>query len=142
MRTRLSRRYAPPEVDGTIEALKAQGLLDDLAFARFWRESRERQHPKGALALRWELRRMGVAGDAVEQALDGLDEEDGAYRAGSKIAHRLGKLEQEGFRKKLSAYLRRRGFRPLLVRETVARLWAELSDPADSHINGGGYEQQ
>ena len=39
------------------------GYLDDAAFARAWVESRDRARPRGARALRDELRRKGVAAE-------------------------------------------------------------------------------
>src|SRR6266542_33079 len=39
------------------------GLVDDAAFARFWVENRQACRPRGAGALRDELRRKGIAPD-------------------------------------------------------------------------------
>jgi regulatory protein len=61
--------YRPDLVDGAIERLVDLGMLDDAAFARAWVESRDRAHPRGARALRTELRRMGVPDEEVEAAL-------------------------------------------------------------------------
>jgi len=52
--------YRPDLVAGAIERLAALGFLDDEAFARAWVESRDRAHPRGAMALRRELRRKGI----------------------------------------------------------------------------------
>jgi regulatory protein len=61
--------YRVDLVEGAIERLAALGYLDDAAFARAWVESRDRAHPRGARSLRDELRRKGVAGEAIEAAL-------------------------------------------------------------------------
>jgi len=61
--------YRPDLVEGAVERLLALGYLDDAAFARSWVESRDRARPRGARALRDELRHKGVAGADIEGAL-------------------------------------------------------------------------
>lgn len=129
-------------VETAVGALKDRGILGDEAFALFWRESRERHKPKGAPAIRWELVQRGVPREVAEEAVAGLDEEGGAYRAASALAGRLPRADFLTFRNKLAAYLRRRGFAFEVVRATVSRLWEELSDPADGHIEGGEQEEE
>lgn len=136
MRRRLTRRFAPAMVEETIASLRERGLLDDDAFATSWRQHRERLRPRSATTIRWELMRMGVSRDVAENALQGLDEEGAAYRAARMVRRRLGREDYGTFRKRLAAYLGRRGFGPNTVRGTVERVWRELADPADSHIEG------
>jgi regulatory protein len=112
-------------IDSTLSTLKAKGLLDDLAFSRFWRESRESSSPRSRAALRRELRQKGIDPDVVAEALDGVDEEAAAYRAAQKKAARLGTADHDDFRTKLSAVLRRRGFSYEMTEHTVNRLWQE-----------------
>ncbi len=80
--------YRPGLVEAAIERLLDLGMLDDEAFARAWVESRDRARPRGARALRDELRRKGVAAADVEAALavreaaaTGIGDEDAAGRA-------------------------------------------------------------
>lgn len=82
----IDQGYRPVLIDGAVQRLTELGYLDDAAFARAWVESRDRARPRGARALRDELRRKGVAADDAEAALaaraagmarEGLDE-DGA----------------------------------------------------------------
>jgi regulatory protein len=61
--------YRADLVDGALERLTELGYLDDAAFARAWVESRDRARPRGARALRAELRRMGVPAADAEAAL-------------------------------------------------------------------------
>ncbi len=56
-------------VEGALQRLTELGYLDDAAFASAWVESRDRARPRGARALRDELRRMGVATEDAEAAL-------------------------------------------------------------------------
>ena len=70
VRRRLSDAgYRAELVEGAIERLTALGYLDDEAFARSWVESRDRARPRGARALRDELRRKGVEAADVEAAI-------------------------------------------------------------------------
>ena len=61
--------YRADLVEGALDRLTELGYLDDAAFARAWVESRDRAQPRGARALRDELRRKGVAPAAAEAAL-------------------------------------------------------------------------
>ncbi len=70
VRRRLSSAgYRPALVETAIERLTELGFLDDEAFARSWIESRDRAHPRGARALRSELRQKGIADEVVTQVL-------------------------------------------------------------------------
>jgi regulatory protein len=142
VRRRLSRRFPASLIEGAIADLKEQGLLDDAAFARLWRQSREERRPRGASAIRWELLRMGVSREVAEEALEGLDEEGAAHRAGKAMLRRLGRTEYDVFREKLAAHLHQRGFGAETIRKTVRRLWEELSDPLYSHEDAKGHDEQ
>jgi regulatory protein len=61
--------YRDDLVEGTLDRLTELGYLDDAAFAQAWVESRDRARPRGARALRDELRRMGVTAVDAEAAL-------------------------------------------------------------------------
>ena len=106
--------------------LKEQGLIDDLAFARFWVENRESFRPRSARMVRHELRQKGLSEESIAQALADLDEEESAYRAGLRRGRRLTHLDEVSFRKKLIAYLLRRGFPYEVVNSVVERAWQEL----------------
>jgi len=61
--------YRVDLVAAALDRLTELGYLDDAAFARTWVESRDRARPRGARALRDELRRKGVATVDAEAAL-------------------------------------------------------------------------
>lgn len=86
--------------------------------------------------MKWELVRMGVAGEIAEDALLDVDEEANAYRAAQGTLRRLEHTDYDVFRRKLTAYLQRRGFRSRVVQKTVQQLWQELSHSADSDVEG------
>ncbi len=117
-----------------IARLRAQGHLDDAEFARYWVENRERFRPRGAQALRQELRNKGVADAASADLLVGIDLVDSAYRAAYGRAVRLSGLlapppagDRQAFRRKVGDFLARRGFAYDIVREVVGRLERELA---------------
>ena len=49
--------------------LESHGLLDDAQFSQAWVTSRTEAQPMGRERLSWELRRKGVAGETVAEAL-------------------------------------------------------------------------
>jgi regulatory protein len=61
--------YRADLVEEAVARLGALGYLDDEAFARAWVESRDRARPRGARALRSELRRKGLADEVVAEVL-------------------------------------------------------------------------
>ena len=69
-------------VEETLGRLNQVGLLDDLAFARYWVENRFQFRPRGLIALRQELRQKSVDEAIIEEVLPEYDEEEAAARAG------------------------------------------------------------
>jgi regulatory protein len=132
------RRYlqgkgvSPVIAEEVIERLTRAKLLDDLAFARYWVENREKFKPRGLRMLRHELRQKGVNAKIIAQALADLNEEESAYRAATQRGRRLAHLDQASFRQKLSSYLLRRGFPYGVVNPTVECIWQELGAEDDN----------
>ncbi|MEE9203234.1 MAG: regulatory protein RecX [Dehalococcoidia bacterium] len=130
LRQRLLRRGFPAQgVEEELERLAQQGLVDDAAFARSWREAREGMSPRSARLIQGELRRKGVDPEAAAEATRGLDDEEAAYRAAIKKAPRWASQDYMGFRRKAGDFLHRRGFSYEVVRHTVDRLWRETHTP-------------
>ena len=140
VRRRLSRRFSTDDVERAVSYLKDRDLLNDLDFAVQWRRDRESHRPRSNRIVRYELLRMGVARDVVEEALAGYDEEGNARRAGAMAAPRLAGLEYDEFRKKLSGHLARRGFTREIAMRTVDDLWRELSNADDGGVDGEGQD--
>ena len=109
-------------MEETIARLKGQGLLDEGAFARFWKEGRETASPRSKRLIEQELRRKGIDLELAREAVQDLDEDESALRAARKKARSLKGLDEETFRKKMLSYLRRRGFSWELARRTLLRL--------------------
>ena len=128
----LRRKETPPEViDEVLERLRRKGYLDDAAFVRFWVENRERHNPRGVWALRKELRQKGVARPLIESALDGLDTQDGAYRALDRRRRRWQRMQYADYRRLAGSYLARRGFDYGVASDALGKMWAEIA-PEDT----------
>ncbi len=122
---RLSNRFSTHVVLQALALLEDRGYLNDAAFARAWRESREAHRPRSAALIRRELQQRGVAREVADAAVAGLDEEDSAYQAGHRRTRALQGVDYATFRRRLGDYLKRRGFYSDVVRRTVDQLWQE-----------------
>ncbi len=126
VRERLRRRgFAPDCIESVLAKLREQNLIDDAAFARFWKESREAFSPRSHRLTRMELRQKGVPGNIIEQVVEGVDDEDNAYRAALSKTRRWPRSDYREFRRRLGGYLRRRGFDYEALNRTVERVWRE-----------------
>ncbi len=126
IRQRLLRRGFDGEAaDKALARLKEQGLIDDAAFARFWKDNRESFSPRSRRLTALELRRKGLPVDVIEAVIREIDESGSAYRAALGKARRLPLTDYRLFRRRLGAYLSRRGFNYEVINETVGRIWQE-----------------
>jgi regulatory protein len=121
------------QIDIVIEQLKEYRYLDDLDFAHYWVEQRNRFKPMAPQALRYELRRKGVDARIIDAVVEtATDPMAAALEAARSRAYRWYALGEEEFKKKLSALLQRRGFRWEVVRDAVEQVWQELD--SDEHV--------
>jgi len=110
-----------------VDHLKTSNYLGDKDFAQEWVKNRSTFRPRGRRMLRYELQQKGVAEEHIQSALASIeDEPELGYRAAIRYAARLADLDRETFRKRLSAYLARRGFSYGTVAPLVTRIWDEL----------------
>ena len=124
-RNLVKHKVAEPLIAPVLERLQRLGYLDDLGFARFWLENRNRFKPMGPRALRYELRSKGIADEIIETTLADIEEDEAAYRAAAGRASRFGRTTRQAFRQKLNGLLRRRGFESQTIRDVVLRLERE-----------------
>jgi len=125
VRERLQRRGFDDNTIGVVIAkLKEQGLVDDLAFAQFWKENRDSFSPRSQWLTKLELRQKGVADDIIDQVIK-IDDDDSAYRAALSKARRLFRSDYQDFRRRLGEYLKRRGFGYGVINHTIERVWEE-----------------
>jgi regulatory protein len=109
LRERLQRRgFDGDSVEAVLAKLKEQGLVDDMAFAQFWRDNRQ-----------------SLAADIIDQVVDTVDNADSAYRAALSKARSLSRSDYQSFRRRLGEYLKRRGFGYGVINHTVERIWQE-----------------
>jgi len=132
MKDRLHRRgFEDSKIEIVINKLKEQNLLDDTAFAQFWKENRQMFRPRSQRLTRMELRKKGVADEIIDEVTEKLDDMESAYQAALSKAQLLPKQEYEVFRRRLGDYLKRRGFGYAVINQTVKRIWQELKEPND-----------
>lgn len=126
IRERMQRRgFASETIDAAITRLREQALLDDEAFAQFWKENRESFRPRSRWLTGLELKRMGVVNNVIEQVVAGIDDEENAYRAALQKTRHCTPDDYQSFRRRLGDYLRRRGFNYEVISHTVERIWQE-----------------
>jgi regulatory protein len=136
VRRYLLGKQTPPElIDAALSRLDRLDMVNDHAFASFWLETREQFSPRGARALKNELRVKGVNREIVDELIDEEQDEERALRAGRKKALLLLRqttMDYTAFRSRLGSFLQRRGFGYEVSTRTVKSLWQELKeDPGE-----------
>jgi regulatory protein len=138
-----SNGYRAELVEGAITRMTELGMLDDVAFAQAWVESRDRSRPRGERAIRVELAQKGVERGVIDEILaarraggqapgdpDGLSDPDAvpvsvdraaAERLLAKHARSLARVADARQRRaRAYALLARNGFDPDTCREVAA----------------------
>jgi regulatory protein len=131
VRDRLRRRDFPPTaIDYAIDKLRGWRYLDDRAFAEFWVENRVEHSPRGRRALASELRAKGVDRSLASDVLDetDLDESSAALDLARKRLRTLSNLDEDTQRRRLSAYLARRGYTWDVVGPILRQLFTETDE--------------
>lgn len=121
---RLVRKGHPPgAVEAALHRLEMLGLLDDAAFAEQYVHHKARRG-QGPRRLQYDLKGLGVAADVAMEAVrrtfpPGYDLGPVVEELVTKRAAQLGALPPAVKRRRLLAYLTRRGFTGSEVLETV-----------------------
>lgn len=135
VRNYLRRKETPPAIiDAALARLDHLNLVNDRDFASFWVESREHFSPRGARALKNELRMKGVDREVLDELIDNEKDEERAMLAGRKKALslvRIPDIDFATFRSRLGSFLQRRGFSYDISARTIRTLWRELMPDAD-----------
>src|SRR5258706_10641965 len=125
----LQKQHPPAAVDGALERLAASGLLDDARFARDYAGARAtRGGGRGPARLVRDLLSQGVprgvAEEAVRMALadEGGDPAAALRSVAAKRAKHLAGLAPVVRKRRLAAFLARRGFQGAEVRSIVEGL--------------------
>jgi regulatory protein len=123
----LQKQHPPAAVDAALERLSAAGLLDDAQFAGDYAAAKARRG-RGPARLVRDLQTQGVdrriAEDAVRRSLaeEGVDPGEAVRALAEKRARQLAGLPPNVKKRRLVAFLVRRGFGGAEVREVVERL--------------------
>jgi regulatory protein len=136
VRSRLRRAGHTPEVIAQVMAkLHEWRYLDDADFARRWVESRTAQKPRGKRLLQQELRQKGVAAETAREVIAAaeVDEASAAEALARKRLTSYAGNDPQAVRRKLSAYLARRGYGYDVVRGAIERVLGE-DDAADEPV--------
>ncbi|GAC1386165.1 MAG: RecX family transcriptional regulator [Ktedonobacteraceae bacterium] len=135
VRRYLRRKETPPAIiDDAMARLDRFDLVNDRAFTSFWVESREHFSPRGARALKNELRMKGVEREVLDELIDDDKDEERALLAGRKKALtlvRIPTMDFATFRTRLGSFLQRRGFGYEISTRTIRTLWRELWPDAE-----------
>jgi regulatory protein len=122
------RGFTNEVAETAITKLREQNLSDDLTFAQFWKDNRLSFRPKSKRLIKKELWDKKVAAEIIEQVTQDIDDEEIAYKLGSSRLLALAHLDYPDFYRRLSSYLRYRGFNYQVIRDTAIRLWREKQD--------------
>ncbi len=128
LKRRLKRKgFEDETAESTVARMGEMGMVDDAAFAESFVRDRVRLRPHGRRRLAQELRAKGVDDDTARAAIDGVmeredaSEADLARAAAARWRPRPGE-EPGRARRRLQAFLARRGFAGEVVRDVVNEL--------------------
>lgn len=116
----LERDFSASAVEDVLQGLQRVGLVDDVAFAHYWRENREKFRPRGRGALAHELQQKGVPADDIQAALADYDEAAAARQVAAEQARRLQHLPPDVLKRRLMQRMARRGFAYDLIQDVLA----------------------
>jgi regulatory protein len=114
-------------ITATLERLERVGFVDDVAFAQWWVDQRDRYAPRGRAALETELRAKRVPPAIIASLRDEPDGESAMSeheRADAALERHLrGRPlpEEPKALQRLGMYLVRRGFDPATARAALRR---------------------
>jgi len=123
----LQKQHPPAAVDGALARLVAQGLLDDAAFARDYAGVKAARG-RGPARLIKDLLAQGVDRSVAEASVraaladEGVDADAAVRAVAEKRARQLAGLPAPVRKRRLVAFLARRGFQGALVRAIVEAL--------------------
>ncbi|MEQ1737028.1 MAG: regulatory protein RecX [Rhodoglobus sp.] len=127
------RDFDSAEAELECERLLGVGLLDDLTLAETLVRTLRERKGLGRSALTAELRRRRIDSGAIEHALaeldSGNDELDRATALAEKRAPQLRSLVQTTAKRRLSAFLMRKGYSGSVVSAAVASALAPSGGP-------------
>jgi len=119
-----TRGYEREEIEQAIAKLIERRLLDDQRFAEGFVRTRLESHPRGRMALTRDLLSRGVSGSVARATVDHAVDADQEFQLARELVERKGKqysgLDSITRRRRLTALLARRGFRPDVISKILA----------------------
>ena len=134
VRDRLRRGgYELNAIEHAIGRLHEWRYLDDADFARRWVENRTAHRPRGRRLLQQELRHKGIDGEIARDVIDeaDLDEAGAAEALARRRLPSYAGDEPAAIRRRLGAYLARRGYGYDVIRTALDRALGEADDMDD-----------
>lgn len=138
LRDRLRRKeFEPEHIDAAIQRLRDLELIDDAHFAELWISNRQKLRPKGASALRQELRAKGIDRQTVDEVIAESIDQDDERAACEQVARQALRryadvADWPTFQRKLGGLLQRRGFRFDTIKPIIYQLWQEVQNERDA----------
>jgi regulatory protein len=135
LRRRLVQKGEPEaRVDAALARLVASGVVNDETFARQFTRSRVLGRGASRRRVRDELFKRGVSGQAAAQAIaevfedEQVDETALVEAAARKKLRGLGSVDEVTRRRRLYAFLMRRGYDSAQIRDAIARVVGASDD--------------
>src|SRR5215217_2613811 len=131
VRDRLRRGgYEQDAIDHAISRLHEWRYLDDADFARRWVENRTAHRPRGRRMLQQELRHKGIDVEIARDVIDDadLDETGTAEALARRRLPSYAGDDPAAIRRRLSAYLARRGYGYDVIRVALDRALGEADE--------------
>ena len=120
--------FSPKTIFKTIDRLRSQNYLDDLAFARTWVKGRMSRKPASKSALRYELHQKGIDDKIIKQVMMDVDDGELSRACAEKKLRLWGNLEPEEFSKKILNHLKRKGFNYEVSLNACRYAWSLLDN--------------
>jgi regulatory protein len=138
----LKNQFPDHLIDDVIARLKESGFVNDERFAQLWVENQSQFRPRSRKALAYEMRQRGIDHAAIEQALNEITTDDEAalaYQAACRQARKIRTLDWQNFRRKMVAFLARRGFSYDVSAPAVQRVWESLHNQQNENSSDGDH---
>ncbi|MCX6013036.1 MAG: RecX family transcriptional regulator [Chloroflexi bacterium] len=75
IRLKLKQHHFEKDIlDSVIQQLQERHLIDDIAFAEYWKESRSNNSPRSKKMIDIELKRKGISNETVSKVTSDIDE--------------------------------------------------------------------
>ncbi|WP_434317898.1 regulatory protein RecX [Leifsonia sp. P73] len=124
----LTKREIAPEVFGPeLDRLAAMGVIDDASLAASLAFTQHSRKGLGRSAIELDLKRRHIAPELIEEALADIADEDEVERATELAVKRIGQLssyDDDTARRRLHAFLARKGYDSSVVRQAMDAAFA------------------